>query len=152
MTVPATQNIIERGGGGRQAIVLRVGPRVHLTNRANMHPMGLAWTLSLALVGQGACFQLAGSPVGRIDSSSRWRTTHFSRGVRLLHLREAASVVRSDSGESGGSGQAGGGGRGGEGGGEEERGACPVLMDFFVRCVDPVLLFALIAGSAVGVC
>jgi len=91
------------------------------------------WALLLALVGQGACFQLAGSPFGRIDKI-RWRTAH-SRGVRLLH--EAASVVRPDSSESGGSGQE----RSGEGSREDERGSSPMLVDFFVRWVDLVSIF-----------
>lgn len=107
----------------------------------------LGWALPLAFVGQGACFQLVGSPFGRVDSGSRWRTTG-SRGVRLLHVREAASVVRPDSSESGGSGPAAGGGEHGEEGVRDDgQGASPVLMDFFMRWVDLVLLFSVRAKA-----
>lgn len=94
----------------------------------------LGWALSVALIGNGSCFQPTGSSFGRIDSRGRATGSPNSASrTRRQHVSEAARVVRPDSSESG-FGQARDNNKRGEGGeGEEAVGPSPVLIDYFVR-------------------
>lgn len=107
----------------------------------------LGRVLSLALIGQGTCFQLAGYPLrstdGRGDKangtkSAIRRTPGRVRSGRLRHVREAATAVRPDGSESG-HGKASGPDKNkrwdkrGQEAEEEAAAGSYLLMDYFIR-------------------
>lgn len=107
---------------------------------------GLGWTLSLALIGQGTCFHLVGSPLSRTDvrdvkancnKPAILRTPGRVHPGRLRRVREGATAVSSDSSSESDPGKAdvGDGNRHGkERGAKVEKVATERLMDYFIRC------------------
>ncbi|CAN0230799.1 unnamed protein product, partial [Pylaiella littoralis] len=115
-----------------------------------VHMARMPWlgrVLSLALIGQGTCFQLAGYPLrstdGRGDKANGTkfairRTPGRVRSGRLRHVREAATAVRPDGSESGHGKDSGPDknkrwDKRGQEAEEEAAAGSYLLMDYFIR-------------------